>query len=268
MSNPKTNHLVLNKFSKDLDGWGNLFKELADVEIKLNSKNFRCEEFGTNQNKEHLLFSGCSTTFGYGLEEDELWSKKLYKKIKKDKEVSGYFNLAMPGIGCLEIVANIFKYINKFGNPNAIFIALPDVYRDYVEIDYSVKTNSNEIKTTDKDRGPDYLVRHAIYDKNIYDKSSEICKINIFHYLLFLETYCKSNNIKLYYFSWDHKFPKMDLDRFFIFSEDSFIDFFKKNTNNYLKEKYAVTSRDDHHVGTAYHDFWCDSFYDIYTRGV
>ena len=254
MKNPKTNHLVLNKFSKDLDGWGNLFKELADVEITLNSKNFRCEEFGTNQNKEHLLFSGCSTTFGYGLEEDELWSKKLYKKIKKDKEVSGYFNLAMPGIGCLEIVANIFKYINKFGNPNAIFIALPDVYRDYVEI-----------KTAVKDKSPEYLVRHAIYDNSIYDKSSEICKINTFHYLLFLETYCKSNNIKLYIFSWDHKFPKMDLDRFFIFSEKSFIDFFKKNSNHYLTEKYAITSRDDHHVGTAYHDFWCDSFYNIYT---
>jgi hypothetical protein len=254
MKNPKTNHPVLNKLSKDLDGWGNLFKELVDVEIKLNSKNFRCEEFVTNHNKEHLLFSGCSATFGYGLEEDELWSKKLYKKIKKDKEVSGYFNLAMPGIGCLEIVANIFKYINKFGNPNAIFIALPDVYRDYVEI------NSSE-----NDKNPKYSVRHAIYDNKIYDKSLEVSKIRTFHYLLLLETYCKSNSIRLYYFSWDQEFPKMDLSRFFIFPQNDFIDFFKKNADNFAKEKYAVTSRDDHHVGTAYHDFWCDSFYNIYT---
>ena len=84
----KMNHLVLNKFKKDLDGWGHLFKNQSFVDLTLNSKNFRCEEFESNHEGEHLLFSGCSTTFGIGLEEDEVWSKKLYNRIKDNNKVS------------------------------------------------------------------------------------------------------------------------------------------------------------------------------------
>jgi hypothetical protein len=58
----------------------------------------------------------------------------------------------------------------------------------------------------------------------------------------------------------------MDLNRFFTFSKDSFIDFFKNNSDILIKEKYSITSRDEKHVGTAYHDFWSDSFYDIYIK--
>lgn len=261
MNKIKVNHLVLNKFSKELDGWGHLFTDTSPTNVILNTNNFRCEEFVKNHSGEHLLFSGCSTTFGIGLEEDEVWTKKLYKKIKENKKVSGYFNLAMPGTGCLEIVANIFKYINKFGKPDAIFLCLPNIERDYIQI------NSDNVKMIDKDKilEPESLL-HGRYLNNFYEKSLDVLKINIFHYLLFLEIYCKSNNIKLYYFSWDYNFPEMDLDRFFTFSKDSFIDFFKNNSDTLMKEKYSITSRDDQHVGTAFHHFWSNVFYDIYIK--
>jgi hypothetical protein len=261
MNKIEVNHLVLNKFSQEIDGWGHRFKDTSLTNIILNSKNFRCEEFIKDHVGEHILFSGCSTTFGIGLEEDEVWSKKLYKKIKENKKVSGYFNLSMPGIGCLEIVANIFKYINKFGNPNVLFVCLPNIERDYIQI------NQDSIKMIVKDKilEPESLV-HGRYLEDFDAKSLDDLKIKTFHYLLFLEIYCKSNNIKLYYFSWDYNFPTMDLNRFFTFSKDSFIDFFKNNSDILIKEKYSITSRDEKHVGTAYHDFWSDSFYDIYIK--
>jgi len=261
MNKIEVNHLVLNRFNKELEGWGHLFKDESLTNITLNSKNFRCEEFVKDHNGEHLLFSGCSTTFGVGLEEEEIWSKKLYNKIKENKEVSGYFNLAMPGIGSLEIVANIFKYIDKFGNPNSIFICLPNIERDYIQI------NPDNLKMIDKDKilDPESLF-HGRYLENFYEKSLDVLKINTFHYLLFLESYCKSNNIKIYYFSWDYNFPEMDLDRFFVLSRDKFVDFYKNNTDLLIKEKYSVTSRDDRHVGTAYHYFWSDFFYNMYIR--
>lgn len=34
----KMNHLVLNKFNKNLDGWGHLFKDQSFVNLTLNSK--------------------------------------------------------------------------------------------------------------------------------------------------------------------------------------------------------------------------------------
>ena len=258
----KMNHLVLNKFKKDLDGWGHLFKNQSSVNLTLNSKNFRCEELIGNHEGEHLLFSGCSTTFGIGLEEDEIWSKKLYNRIKEDKKVSGYFNLAMPGIGCLEIVANIFKYIDKFGNPDTIFICLPEIGRNYIAI------NEETIKflnyPEDFEAG---LVRHGTYTKDKDEQSLEVLKINTFHYLLFLELYCKSNNIKLYMFSWDYDFPKMDLDTLWFFPKADYIDFFKKHADSLIKDKFAITSRDNEHVGTAYHLFWCDRLYDMNKKG-
>lgn len=261
MNKIEVNHLVLNQFNKELEGWGHLFKDESLTNITLNSKNFRCEEFVKDHNGEHLLFSGCSTTFGIGLEEEEVWSKKLYNKIKENKEVSGYFNLAMPGIGSLEIVANIFKYINKFGNPNSIFICLPNLERDYIHI------NQDNIEMIVKDKifELESLV-HGRYLEDFNTKSLDALKIKTFHYLLFLEIYCKSNNINLYCFSWDYNFPKIDLDRFFTFSKDLFVKFFKNNSDDLVKEKYSITSRDDKHVGTAYHYFWSDSFYDIYTK--
>ena len=262
MNKIEVNHLVLNKFNKELDGWGHLFKDKSLTNIKLNSKNFRCEEFTDKHEGEHLLFSGCSTTFGVGLEEDEIWSKNLYNKIKKDKKVSGYFNLAMPGIGCLEIVANIFKYIDKFGNPNSIFLCLPNIERDYIQF------NSDNAKMIDKNKilEPESLL-HGRYLENFYEKSLDVLKINTFHYLLFLEIYCKANNIKLHMFSWDYNFPEMNLDTFWFSSRDDFIDFFKKHAEDFIKNRFSITSRDSEHVGIAFHVFWCDRLYNMNRKG-
>lgn len=261
MDKIKINHLVLNKFSRELDGWGHRFKDESLTDLTLNSKNFRCEEFTDKHEGEHLLFSGCSTTFGVGLEEDEVWSKKIYNHIKQDKKVSGYFNLAMPGIGCLEIVANIFKYIDQFGKPDAIFISLPDIQRNYIPINNETK----EILDTNINI-EDGLTRHGRYTEGFDEKSLDVLKINTFHYLLFLELYCKSNNIKLYMFSWDYNFPDMDLKTFWVFPKADFINYFKEHAEDLIQDRYAITSRDNEHVGTSYHYFWGQSLYDMYTK--
>ena len=125
-------HQVLNLFEKKITGHkSNLGKEI-NPDLKHNSNNFRCEEFKKNHKDTHILFSGCSVTYGQGLLEDEIWAKKLYNKIKQEIPVSGFFNLGVVGIGICDIVANIFKYIDNFGKPDLIFILLPPIQRRYV----------------------------------------------------------------------------------------------------------------------------------------
>lgn len=262
MKNLVTNYPVVNPLSTKITGWGNLNndsdndRKKTTPNLKLNNDNFRCDNFIVNPKDYHVLFSGCSVSFGNGLEEEEIWTKKIYNKINNIKKCSGYFNLAMPGISNFEIVANIFKYIYNFGNPDVIFICLTGINRRYVEDYYD---NDIKIKT----------IKHAMYKKNKKDEFYPLLPIHSFHYLFFLEMYCKSNNINLYYFSWEDGISKkFELERYIQINQIECDSFIKDNLLDNIENKYYITARDGLHFGTAYHDYWSDLLYNIYYKEV
>jgi hypothetical protein len=225
-----------------------------EKEIKLNeinSSGYRSDEFVKNHNGHHILFSGCSYTFGSGLLIDEVWSKRVYDMISKDKVCSGYFNLGVPGSSILNQITDIFKYCETYGNPDCIFLNIPDLYRFY---------------TFDLD---DNGVHDGIYD----EKSLNILELLSFQYYLMLDQYCKSKNIKLFCTSWSiigesktDKFSK-NIQKFTsfykmnIFNIANHVVLYKKNNKN---DSYAELSRDDGHVGNAYHDYWAKFIYGKY----
>jgi len=211
-----------------------------------NSMGYYSDEFLLNHNKKHILFTGCSVTAGFGLESHEVWSKIVYNKLNKEDQLSGYFNLSIPGTGIISQIANIFKYCKKYGNPETIFFCIPDMKRFYY---------------FDKDIS---IVKDAFYDY----KELGFTKIFIYQYYFMLEQYCKSNNIGLYSFTWD-----TDINNFENIFKNKFKTFYnieQKDVVEYLYSKknkqYLEVSRDGIHPGIGYHLYWAKFIYDKYKK--
>ena len=197
-------------------------------DLRINSHGFRSDEFKKNHDKRHILFSGCSVTYGIGLLENEIWAKKLYNKLNIKNDLSGFFNLGLPGTSIFDIVSN------------------PD-------------TRNIKDQTVD----PINKIFHGVYKDNKKDEFSDTLHIYAYHYLMFLEMFCKSNNIDLFYFCYNNNYISMELDRFFEINKKDFqnklTQFSIDNPNN----KYALYARDNSHYGEAYHSYWADFCYKI-----
>jgi hypothetical protein len=270
-------------FNNDLIGNDLSYKNLA---LKYNSKNFACDEFKTNHDGSHILFSGCSITFGEGLSNEDTWAHQTYLKINDAVECSGYFNIAQSGTGIIEIVANLFKYFRLYGNPDHIFLNLPEQARsiNYLTID-------SETITFDG------------YARKFYDPEDfeNILLLN-YQYYFMLEQYCNSNNIKLYSFSWNTEalrgekyepvnfkklfcdildesqskdifngtnyiFPIYNFKSFYLYDYKTFVNDISLIEYNYRGDKaLSLVSADGIHPGVCYHIAWSNFIYSIYKK--
>jgi hypothetical protein len=238
--------------------------EWAD-EIQTNSYGYRSEPFSTKHNGLHILFSGCSNTIGEGLFFRETWACKVFQEINKANIASGFYNLSLGGIGFTTIIANIFKYFNQYGNPDVIFINLPDLLRFY---SYDKKTNqyfySSKIEH-------DFSNMEKELENSVY-----ALKLLLYHYYLMLETYCKTNNIKLISFTWDLEKRKNVLSTLELFQEFGFKSFMPINEDDLVEhisdyglshpeeKEFAIFSRDGQHSGIAVNDFWSKKVFQKY----
>jgi hypothetical protein len=228
-------------------------------DYKLNSYTYRCDDFTTNHNGKHVLFSGCSNTYGIGLKKEEVWAYKVYNKINKTEGCSGYFNIGLKGNGIINSILNIFKYCKKFGNPDIIFINLPSQNRFF---------NFNE------DEKQYRIIENASLSKIHY-----IEELIFYNYYLMLEQYCDSNRIKLFSFTWDYNtkntsskdfyqpvntvFKNYNFKTFYSIDQDDMINnlFLLKQKN---KDKFFDIARDNMHLGTGFHEYWANFMYERY----
>lgn len=244
-------------------------------EIKVNSNYFRCDEFKKDHEGLHILFSGCSVTYGIGLYAKETWPHKIYNKINKDYPVSGYYNLALPGTGIMDIVTNIFKYINMYKAPDVIFLNLPNLSRFYFLWDSAVKDEEVEWNSKYSKSNSEYYYNALSSLDGSSNKFIESLKINIYQYLLMLNTYCKTNNIKLYIFSYiesTYTFLKnfTDLENVYKVNNQELDELIMQYYKNNPNDNFAVKARDKFeekdyaHPGTAFHDAWAQIMYNYY----
>jgi len=214
-----------------------------------NSKNFRCDEFINKHDGMHILFSGCSHTFGTGLKIEDTWAKMLYENISNKTKCSGYFNIGFPGTSLMHQVINTIKYCEKYGNPDAIFFNITELRRLY-----TLKTDfkGNPIKP-------------FTYNNGFYKLSAQpVLKLLAYQYYYMLEKYCESNNIQLFSFSWKtgHGFNNLNLKTYYKIEDKDLLDHvaeYKKNNPNKLCIEKAM---DNQHYGIAYHDFWAKFIYE------
>jgi hypothetical protein len=233
----------------------------------VNSLGFRSEEFKKVHKGKHILFSGCSNTYGSGLKLNEIWASRVYKNISEKEECSGFFNLSVPGAGINHICFNLFRYFKTYGNPDTIFLNLTNQIRffwyDEFEESYRLKLNSSE--------------------------DFRMLKFLNFQYYFMLEQYCKSNNIQLLSFTWDHFYQyslfsdfKKDIEKSKYF-ENSTNQLFKKynfetfypidleemiegiiDLSEYHEKRYFLVARDNIHQGTGMHHWWSNFIYEKY----
>jgi hypothetical protein len=230
--------------------------------IDINSFRFRSDEFTNIHDGKHIVFSGCSNTFGIGIERNEGWAWKTYEKITQKEKCSGFFNLGAGGTGIAHMVINVFKYCKKYGNPEVIFMNLSNQNRAF---HYLKELNGYSLKFNDED---------SYNDTKLYN----------YQYYFMLEQYCRSNNIQLYSFTWDtdgyvnvknsDKIIKETTN--YLFKEYKFKTFyyypFEDMLNNLhslqikTKDKYFLTARDGQHQGTGYNTIWSNFIYDKYAK--
>jgi hypothetical protein len=232
------------------------------VRYYFNSLGFRSDEFTKNHNGKHILFAGCSETEGYGGNLESSWPYMVYSELCKKEKISGFFNLSRGGWGHEIIISNIMAYINDYGKPDKIYILLPNMGRIY------------QWEDNDDDK-ENYFYKYFLPDKQkITEPKDKKLTVeeqrNIFITFTILmkifEDYCISNNIELFWSTWDYSdainYTNVNIFKKFI----KFIgqkDFIIKNQNFFIDQiktnKNWNAKRDGHH-GYFYHYLWAQHF--------
>jgi len=235
---------------------GNAGTQLED----LNSTGYRCDELTKDHDGLHVLFGGCSYTWGSGLLVEETWSKKLYNRLNLEEKCSGYFNVAFPGSSVFIQIFDIIRYCETYGNPDVIFYNIPGLNRFFgVEID----------QETEKPFDPPMIGNTLI---SFDSEAIPVVRFMSYQYYYMLEKYCKSNNIKLFSFSWmpDHFFRDLSsqeespINDFYVYKREDILKYVTEYVLNHKDEKWVKISRDGQHWGTAYNQFWADFIYNKY----
>ena len=167
---------------------------------------------GEVDESSETIASGCSITFGLGVPELGRWTNLLSKKINKS-----ITNLGSPGNSVENICMNTIQYCLTTKMPKEIFCFFPDFFRSNVVVDkefYKSKVNRGSMGTKD------YLEYTFCNPRIIKDNKSFFMEIENQKYIedsisphqlildsvkfiYILESFCLSNNIKLYWTSWD-----------------------------------------------------------------
>jgi hypothetical protein len=222
----------------------NNHKEVFQDEI--NTYGFRSDNFQKNHSDKHILFLGCSYTWGTGLFIDEVWSKLVYEKIKLNNKVDGYFSLGVPGDSIYISIINSFKYFKNFNNPDIIFFNIQNLERFFAYDKYS-----------------NNIFRSIVED-------NEILSLIAYHYYYMLEQYCDQNNIKLFSFSWNEKNNEYfkNFKTFYPLDFNKIKEFISEYEIKYPNVEGSISARDNHHVGSAYHNCWAEHIYSEYERSI
>ena len=215
---------------------------------KKNLQGFRSDNFKNNNINLHILFNGCSNTEGYGLLLEETWSKKLYNKIFEKEKCEDYYNIAISVSSVMNQVITFFKYFKMYGNPDVIFYNITDNFRFYIY---------------DKEE-----YKNAFYSRQDVPLINLIC----YQYYFMLEQYCKSNNIKLFSFTWvdgEEEYIKIlnNFDTFYKIDRNKMLSYvyeYKEKNKNESFCKYIELARDGEHPGIGINDYWANFMYEKY----
>jgi hypothetical protein len=159
-----------------------------------------------------ILASGCSITFGLGVPELGRWTNFLSNKTNKS-----VMNLGSPGASVESICTNIIHYCMNNKMPKEIFCLFPDFFRSMVVVDrefYKSKIKRGEIGTIDAlefiycnpkiFRDKDSVFMEIENQKYIEDSvSPHQLILDSVNFIYILESFCLTNNIKLYWTTWD-----------------------------------------------------------------
>lgn len=229
--------------------------------ISLNRHGFRSPEPSSNPD---FLFSGCSVTYGWGLDIEDLWYEKIIKSVG-----GSYSSVAMHGDSVTAQVLKIFAYIKEYGNPKNIIALFPDfdrflTYNNAKMIATREFHNAYDPKTFDwaRDGGSDsrtteylsfmlkntasvdpnqskinYFKRPLIADQVI---SQEISHMYAAQMINMLSQYCDVAGIKFIWSTWDSGAERV-INK--IKNEKFFKEYIDMKANNWLYDPENLTDK-------------------------
>lgn len=240
----------------------NLIIQKYNQEIRINKQGHRGPDFAKGID---ILVAGCSQTNGVGIPENKIWGNSLAEELNLS-----YNNLSYDSGSIFHIINNIFKYIEKYGNPKIILCLFPDFYKARVFIDKQFFINENDINM----RGPYSAVSfHKNKTSNLTAPVSpqkiiptEMVIMYNFIMLARLEKYCNLNNIKYLFSTWyiDKNIDEVLIDKFnhYISLSSEFKNWKYIRNNGYDdKEVYLLDSechKDEMQSDNGYFDLALD----------
>lgn len=226
-----------------------------DIDYKLNSFGFRCDEFQKkNEEIDHTLFAGCSFTFGESLPYMLNWSGITFSKLSQKENTSKYYSLSYTGGSIDYIVENIYRYIQFSGKPSKIFVLFPESKRRMsLHLDEPIVLNPD----TSQKSHMDYVWG------SLNSIDYQVDKIKKF------EKYCIDNDIYMIWTSWSDSERKIYQRKNF----SSYVNFEPydiknkmTNKNSFSREhhKYYDIARDERHPGIGYNSAISNIFMERY----
>jgi hypothetical protein len=168
----------------------NVIYNSSDILYELNEYGYRTSKETNDTFKSNLIACfGCSNTFGIGLPYEETWPSVLNSNLDSNWSVKNY---GVSG-GSMDMISRLIYNYTLSNNPKVICCFFPDMTR--MEL-----FNINCIDQ--------YSFNHKKWqNKEIHDSYLNIMNFNFGLYSFiknfkFIESICKTKNIKFYWFTW------------------------------------------------------------------
>ncbi len=235
-------------FSYNKNGLSSGGHIIDKTEYNLNSLGYRSREFLKDRPGD-LITIGCSTSFGQGVPENEVWSSKL-SNIKSMDVV----NLSIPGMGATRYIEDLSIYIKEFGKPKNIIALIPDLFRLRFLNDFEFHISSNGAANSDKDLYMEDIFLNAGFEKRSryieipFMSSDRISPVYVLYRnisaILMMESLFKSANINFFWSTYDSSTLSIinDLIKIGIvfdgYIQDEEFDLNEKDINNRCKDSH------------------------------
>jgi hypothetical protein len=220
---------------------------------KINELGFRGE---INKDSD-IIAIGCSITFGIGIPELGRWTNIL--SSKNNKSVT---NLGSPGASVESICSTVIQYCLNNKMPKEVFCLFPDFFRSMVVVDkefYQTRRNTwaekqERLEFTFCNPTINFYKNNAFFmeitDKKYIEDSVSPHQLilNSINSIYALEAFCLSNNIKLYWTTWDLPTALVmeNLIKIKDFKLKNFTPFFPPNAEKHVGSFVSDSCKLDH----------------------
>lgn len=230
---------------------------------KINRHGFRSKHFSKlSNNKKNVVVSGCSVTFGIGLEEELMWINQLLE-ISQKKDYDCY-NLSISGGNVFSIVNNFRVFCDNYGAPEYFIVLAPNFQRSFLYDNHSDLMANILVAPPDSPSFNNKTVQKFI---NMYELEdlvfSSIMSLHMLEYL------CEAQNTKLLWSTWHQE--SSDLAKRVGFKHFIEVPTFSKenplkyaNLENIDNLKRWEIARDNVHPGSSYNRLIANNFAKIF----
>lgn len=218
----------------------------------LNKQGYRSDEFKKEHDGLHVMFAGCSNTFGDSMFKEYIWSYQVYERLSELAKVDGYYTTGVPGADIFEVMSQIIKYIRNVGMPDIVFVNLPDTERNPM---FAKGGTYPDGTPTPKDlTSPNSFITSYINAVSmlIEEAGSEI----------YMFTYDGRGNFNI-----DHNDYRKYIDNYYTWTlEDHDMAIYeieqKANKENHPLKDFMHFALDKSHPGIAWQTGWADFIWD------